>query len=433
MQPNYTDCGVYLLGYLQKFYNDPREFVTRILTREMDREKDWPDMSAPSLRSRLRTILMDLAKQQEEEKRKAMKLKKKQSSKTHPSPETRKAPVDKKEPGPETKRSPEGKTEPGEETKKLPEDKAERGPDSLKEPPALLLPTQLTPSKLSDSPRVTTPANKATVGKSPGKTSPRVVVRTTVQEQKSPITKRSARHPQDEDKQHDSSSLVFKNQKSDTAPHTAGPVMSHARAKISPRENHQSPHAGRVDAPGSTALKPPSRKALMPSVDSRKTSPIRGSSTAPIELDDSQDTILHETAKEPESAKSARHTDRSAVYPKKVPIRTSPSPPSPDRRRSIPDYGNLHHQIKQAWQSQSPKAAPKARTEHHRSHQEVDVRRSTEEDDEWEGIDDGVEVHVHRLDGKPVNPKLREEELEDDTTIQETPPPPDERNGNADQ
>jgi hypothetical protein len=64
MQPNFTDCGVYLLGYLQKFFNNPRDFVTRILTREMDPQTDWPDMRAPKIRAAMRDILMKLAEQQ---------------------------------------------------------------------------------------------------------------------------------------------------------------------------------------------------------------------------------------------------------------------------------------------------------------------------------------------------------------------------------
>jgi hypothetical protein len=75
MQDNYTDCGLYLLAYVQKFLEDPRRFVTSILTREMDRETDWPDMSAPLIRKNMRDILQDLSKQQEGEHRKEKKAK----------------------------------------------------------------------------------------------------------------------------------------------------------------------------------------------------------------------------------------------------------------------------------------------------------------------------------------------------------------------
>ncbi|KAF2657150.1 hypothetical protein K491DRAFT_345554 [Lophiostoma macrostomum CBS 122681] len=76
MQDNYTDCGVYLLAYVQKFLADPRDFVTKLLTREMSAETDWPDMSAPLIRSNMRDILQRLSKQQEEDHRQEKKIKK---------------------------------------------------------------------------------------------------------------------------------------------------------------------------------------------------------------------------------------------------------------------------------------------------------------------------------------------------------------------
>jgi sentrin-specific protease 7 len=79
MQPNYTDCGVYLLAYVQKFFENPKRFVTRILTREMDRETDWPDMNASAIRHTMRNMLQSIAKKQREE-RKAQKKNKKGTS-----------------------------------------------------------------------------------------------------------------------------------------------------------------------------------------------------------------------------------------------------------------------------------------------------------------------------------------------------------------
>jgi hypothetical protein len=70
MQRNFTDCGVYLLGYVQKFFADPKTFVTRLLTREMDPQTDWPDMKAPDIRHAMRKILMSIAEQQGATKRK---------------------------------------------------------------------------------------------------------------------------------------------------------------------------------------------------------------------------------------------------------------------------------------------------------------------------------------------------------------------------
>ncbi|OCK82183.1 cysteine proteinase [Lepidopterella palustris CBS 459.81] len=69
-QNNFCDCGVFLLGYLDKFFVNPREFVTKILTREMDLEKDWPDLNPKHMRSYIRDLLFKLAEEQQAERRK---------------------------------------------------------------------------------------------------------------------------------------------------------------------------------------------------------------------------------------------------------------------------------------------------------------------------------------------------------------------------
>lgn len=89
MQPNYTDCGVYLLGYLQKFLSEPRTFVKSVLAREMDVETDWPNMKAPAIRNAMRDILMKLAEQQGATKKKKKKLAlKKETLSEGPKPQT---------------------------------------------------------------------------------------------------------------------------------------------------------------------------------------------------------------------------------------------------------------------------------------------------------------------------------------------------------
>ncbi|ORY19239.1 hypothetical protein BCR34DRAFT_595670 [Clohesyomyces aquaticus] len=75
-QNNFYDCGVYVLGYLQKFFQDPDKFVRSILTREMKKEEDWPDMKPSTMRDNIRKILQDLARQQQQERKEARKAKK---------------------------------------------------------------------------------------------------------------------------------------------------------------------------------------------------------------------------------------------------------------------------------------------------------------------------------------------------------------------
>jgi Ulp1 protease family, C-terminal catalytic domain len=64
-QPNYSDCGLYLCAYLEKFILNPVEFVGKILQREMDPDIDMPMMTSEELRSRMRGFVMELHNEQE--------------------------------------------------------------------------------------------------------------------------------------------------------------------------------------------------------------------------------------------------------------------------------------------------------------------------------------------------------------------------------
>ncbi|KAJ4389091.1 hypothetical protein N0V93_006553 [Gnomoniopsis smithogilvyi] len=55
-QDNFTDCGVYLLGYLEEFMKDPHEFTKKILQHE---SRDW-DVNASAMRTRIREVIFDL-------------------------------------------------------------------------------------------------------------------------------------------------------------------------------------------------------------------------------------------------------------------------------------------------------------------------------------------------------------------------------------
>ncbi|KAE8553261.1 hypothetical protein EYB25_004643 [Talaromyces marneffei] len=65
LQPNYSDCGLYLLAYLEKFVQNPDEFVRNILRREMSTQVDWPTLKSGLLRRRLRDFLFKLHDEQE--------------------------------------------------------------------------------------------------------------------------------------------------------------------------------------------------------------------------------------------------------------------------------------------------------------------------------------------------------------------------------
>jgi sentrin-specific protease 7 len=64
LQPNFSDCGLYLLAYVEKFVQDPDSFITKLLQREMDQVDDWPPLGSGLLRHRLRKFLDDLYDEQ---------------------------------------------------------------------------------------------------------------------------------------------------------------------------------------------------------------------------------------------------------------------------------------------------------------------------------------------------------------------------------
>lgn len=90
LQNNFCDCGLFLLGYLDKFFVNPREFVTKILTREMSVEIDWPDLDPRRMRSYIRDLLFGLAKEQQAERRK-LELQRREKRKKKISPSKRQA------------------------------------------------------------------------------------------------------------------------------------------------------------------------------------------------------------------------------------------------------------------------------------------------------------------------------------------------------
>lgn len=55
-QTNFTDCGVYLLGYLEEFMKDPHEFTKKILQHE---NRTW-DVNASAMRNKIRELIFDL-------------------------------------------------------------------------------------------------------------------------------------------------------------------------------------------------------------------------------------------------------------------------------------------------------------------------------------------------------------------------------------
>ncbi|EME81637.1 uncharacterized protein MYCFIDRAFT_89996 [Pseudocercospora fijiensis CIRAD86] len=114
-QKNFSDCGIYLLGYIEKFAQNPDEFVRRLLQFEM-REEDF-DFDPSQKRVDIRNTLLELSHQNEANVYKAKKAKqdaKKRASGASaqktcgtegPSPARQKTPTPAQTPGNEAARS----------------------------------------------------------------------------------------------------------------------------------------------------------------------------------------------------------------------------------------------------------------------------------------------------------------------------------------
>ncbi|KAL8799282.1 MAG: hypothetical protein Q9182_006019 [Xanthomendoza sp. 2 TL-2023] len=67
LQDNFCDCGLFLLGYMEKFFDNPREFIDKVMRREWDVQKDWPRLEPSGMRANMRGLLMTLEQRQHQE------------------------------------------------------------------------------------------------------------------------------------------------------------------------------------------------------------------------------------------------------------------------------------------------------------------------------------------------------------------------------
>ncbi|KAF2871254.1 hypothetical protein BDV95DRAFT_58101 [Massariosphaeria phaeospora] len=234
MQENYSDCGVFLLGYAQKFLDSPDDFVERILSNQMESEKDWPDMKASNLRDEMRSTLLRLGGEQQAE-RKRTRLDKKGRM---PAP----LPVE-----------------------------ADSSMGHVK--PTLLSPITLKPAQTGSTSQ---PASKPTFGaadtggspaKMPRKYSPMVVIPSPKRPyaQLDGTYQQNERHMLPEEQQH------------------------------SPKRQKMEPNVRRSLSKSPAKIPPTHSKVIAPTTDLAHD--MRGSSYDPISIDDSQDTIVVATPK----------------------------------------------------------------------------------------------------------------------------------------
>ncbi|KAK4895676.1 hypothetical protein LTR27_006157 [Elasticomyces elasticus] len=74
-QANFCDCGVYLLGYVEAFSRDPRGFVEKVLSREMEEESDFASFNPSAKRADIRNDLFKLNDEQEAQRREQKRAK----------------------------------------------------------------------------------------------------------------------------------------------------------------------------------------------------------------------------------------------------------------------------------------------------------------------------------------------------------------------
>jgi len=78
-QGNYCDCGLFLLGYVEKFLEDPDQFIRNAMTGEFPEDPTyWPDWKG--MRTKVRSLLFDIQKQQVADTKNNKKMKKAKSS-----------------------------------------------------------------------------------------------------------------------------------------------------------------------------------------------------------------------------------------------------------------------------------------------------------------------------------------------------------------
>ena len=64
-QPNFSDCGLFLCAYLEKFVTDPADLIHKLFKKQVIAKRDLPVRESEDLRSRLRNLIIELHRQQE--------------------------------------------------------------------------------------------------------------------------------------------------------------------------------------------------------------------------------------------------------------------------------------------------------------------------------------------------------------------------------
>ena len=281
MQSNWTDCGVYLLGYVEKLFQNPDEFKDKLLTGSMSAEEDWPELKPSMMRDKMREIIFECHSQQEKTRRAQRKAK---NGTTEPKAPA--IPIDEGPAGPESKAPLTGQVA----SVKMETEKVDDENDQHKQSKSPIQPVILSPQ-----PRLGSPF-KPDVQQAifPRDRSPGAVGKTS---DSSPVTRSPAKTPRrnSPDVRVSGKIPLSLNGKS-KLPHHAGPMhrMEHTSVLISPNKR------GRDDQDdydkGLTLAKRHIKSPRQPHEDqagqNKRPSSCDGEGSAPnmpIEIDDSQE------------------------------------------------------------------------------------------------------------------------------------------------
>lgn len=85
-QDNMCDCGLFLLGYIDKFLEDPKDFISKVIGHKYDLEKDWSKLIPSALRANIRSQIQALYAEQESERQDERRESAKRANKYHERP-----------------------------------------------------------------------------------------------------------------------------------------------------------------------------------------------------------------------------------------------------------------------------------------------------------------------------------------------------------
>lgn len=68
-QPNYCDCGIYVLHYFERFFSNPAKFCQEVIPSRLREHEEWKARQAEGRRAYWREVIEELAQRWESKER----------------------------------------------------------------------------------------------------------------------------------------------------------------------------------------------------------------------------------------------------------------------------------------------------------------------------------------------------------------------------